>query len=327
MCRSKQFYELQKAKLNKELEKNGQNIRVMNFDSKSIVLNNDHSPLLGADRYTFIRRNESRFYMHNMDKIYSTNKNISDLILKEIHKKRGEYAQSKADMTNFLKYVNTKGRPSHNKGKKSTAPIWSKGLTKDTDPRLKRMSEDRKGNNNPAIKHNIFTQEYRENHSTILKNKILSGKFTPNTNNKHTKKHIICKGIKFRSSWESIFYYFNQQLEYETVRIPYIDENGLTRIYIVDFYDPVSKTLYEIKPKEHSKKYNTEHKIKGALAFCEINQANFVVIHQDTILDYAMKLIEEDFINFDEDTIRKIKKFINHETHKKNRNRKTTDNV
>jgi len=91
--------------------------------------------------------------------------------------------------------------------------------------------------------------------SSIMKQKIADGLFTPKITNSFTHwDAIIDTGNdikKFRSSWEACIWFSNQHWEYEKIRIQYIGEDSKPHTYIVDFFDPVNNILYEIKPKCH----------------------------------------------------------------------------
>lgn len=101
--------------------------------------------------------------------------------------------------------------------------------------------------------------------SETVKANILSGKFTPKSENYNIFgmiNFIDCVGnIKsVRSSWELVFWHLNPTYEYEKLRLKYVHtELKLDRIYIVDFYDIETNTIFEIKP---SKYQNQEFKDK-----------------------------------------------------------------
>jgi len=119
--------------------------------------------------------------------------------------------------------------------------------------------------------------------SITLKHMIQSGIFTPPITNTwtHWKAYIIQDQIihKFRSSWEACFWFCNQHLEYETIRI-----RGSTKTYISDFYDPITNTLYEIKP---CSRYNIEiNKMNAIINHCINNNIKFIWINEKNIANY-----------------------------------------
>ena len=117
--------------------------------------------------------------------------------------------------------------------------------------------------------------------SNIMKNKILTGKFTPCVTNTWTKweSYVVFNGNikKFRSNWEAVFWLLNTDLDYEKIRIPYKILND-DKIYIVDFSDDINKILYEIKPQSVLNTPKNNAKIKFAKEWCEKNGWRYVII-------------------------------------------------
>lgn len=153
-----------------------------------------------------------------------------------------------------------KGLVPWNKGKTGCMPIpWNKGLTKNDDARLKNLSISRCGDKNPCSYKNKPDRTLMNiKQSETMKQKILNGNFTPKTSNRlcHIKLHY--NGKNFRSSWEIVFYILNsEKYEYETKRIKYVLD-GKTKIYISDFYDKETNTIFEIKPNKMMYEINKE---------------------------------------------------------------------
>lgn len=110
------------------------------------------------------------------------------------------------------------------------------------------MSLDRIGDKNPcSYKNRPDRTKDIEKQSKTMKRKILEGSFIPNTENRLCHKIFKYDNKKFRSSWEIVFYYLHKDYEYETKRIKYI-LNNKEHVYISDFYDPKTNTIFEIKP-------------------------------------------------------------------------------
>jgi hypothetical protein len=152
-------------------------------------------------------------------------------------------------------------------------------------------------------------EESKIKQSETMKRKIRNNEFTPNITNSWTKwDSVICiDGItkKFRSSWEACFWFCNQHLLFENIRIP----SSSGKVYINDFFDESSNTFYEIKPKS---RYNIEiHKMQTLIEFCEKNNYRFMWINDSNILDYISepKILtnESAMIQF-----KKLKKGINY---------------
>lgn len=133
-------------------------------------------------------------------------------------------------------------------------------------------------------------------HSKRMKEKIKNGEFTPFISNSFTHwdaKIYLENGEvkKFRSSWEACFWYSNQHLQYEKLRIPYTAKNGEKKVYIADFTSPDGDTLYEIKPKKYFMKQ--KHKMDSIIQYCIDNNIKFIWINEYNILSYIDKFIFE----------------------------------
>ena len=122
--------------------------------------------------------------------------------------------------------------------------------------------------------------------SHTMKRKILNGEFTPKSENRKRSKRIksIATGINYRSNWELIFHEAHPNLEYESIRMRYI-ENDIERIYITDFVDHKNRIVYEIKPTSQLSDSNFIIKKKFAEKWCVDN-------------DYTYKIITEKDYNF-----------------------------
>ena len=97
---------------------------------------------------------------------------------------------------------------------------WCKGKTKNDDARLQTLSNNRTGEGNPMFG-TTMSVESKNELSKLMKQKILDGTFTPNSNNRNTHWDSYFKGKKFRSSWEAIYYSLHPEALYESLRIPY----------------------------------------------------------------------------------------------------------
>lgn len=96
------------------------------------------------------------------------------------------------------------------------------------------------------------------------------------------------------------------ELEYECLRIPYIDKDGRSRTYIADFLNKSKDVLYEIKPK---KEYLIQkYKMDRVIEYCMDNDIKFMWINEENILDY---INERDFIDDNLIQYEKMKRGIN----------------
>lgn len=133
------------------------------------------------------------------------------------------------------------------------------------------------------------TEDQRINASKRMVELIKSGKFTPPLSNSWTRSDpIVVDGIKFKSSWESLFYRLMDGvlcLEYEKVRIPYVDDFGVSRNYIVDFVDVTSGKIFEIKPESQMMRKMNKIKVNAAMQWALDNGVEFVLIHDGWFID------------------------------------------
>lgn len=152
----------------------------------------------------------------------------------------------------------------------------------------------------------IATKErVRLSNSETMKNKILDGSFTPNTNNRNTHWESVLDNKVYRSSWESIYHYHNPGDSYEVLRIPYYI-NGKRKTYIVDFVNHDLRIATEVKPAELLENEITIAKLSALRSWCSIN--NYTLIIADKI--HLLKLGKPNNLNrFDENTRKKINIF------------------
>lgn len=178
----------------------------------------------------------------------------------------------------------------------------------------KHRSENMSGDKNNALKMTKAEKEQASvKQSKTLKRKILEGTFTPNSDNRNTNTYIKIKTptsiINMRSSWEALFYFNNldKNLQYEKIRIPYKDEHDISRVYITDFYDADTNTIYEVKPEKYINK-NSELKRKAVKA----QGYNFEYVTEKIIYGYDVqdKLLEQFILNYEEIKHRFIKRGI-----------------
>lgn len=140
--------------------------------------------------------------------------------------------------------------------------------------------------------------------SKIMRNRILNGEFTPNSNNTNTHWDASYNGSKYRSSWEALYHYNDPFADYETLRIPYTFENK-EYIYIVDFVNHRTKQAIEVKPKELTKDGKTQSKILALKQWCSDAGYVFVLADQEFLLSLPEP---SNYTLFDENTSYKIRK-------------------
>jgi hypothetical protein len=125
-------------------------------------------------------------------------------------------------------------------------------------------------------------------HSEYIKRRILDGTWTPNIHNywTHWTAQIKINDTikKFRSTWEACFWFSNQDLQYEKIRISYNN-----RIYISDFFDEQNRILYELKPKYRF--LIEKEKMDAVINWCFENKIKFIWINEHNIMKYINELL------------------------------------
>jgi hypothetical protein len=173
---------------------------------------------------------------------------------------------------------------------------------------LKKMSISRIGKNNPCHRQTKETKAKGiKKQSQTMKLKIKNGEFTPCITNSWCHSRIEIHNIPFRSCWEAAFYILNQNLEYEKIRIPYIDKKGDERIYITDFVNYFEKILYEIKPKSVKNTNKNILKENAAIKWCIDNEYQYICISDEYFLENAHKI---DYDLFDQKLKKSMKQFL-----------------
>lgn len=280
-----------------------QRIRIVELKKRFVKLNTGRT-LEGNESIVFLRRIENKIhtlYLENFDKIYIDGN--TDIIkeIKAVGSRRGGKACQQLHSDKIRSNLNT-GIP-WNKGTTGLMPSpWQAGQSKHTDPRLKKLSEDRSGKGNPMYGHR-YSDEDKQAKSEYMKQRILNGTFTPNTNNRRTHYDIIFNGVKYRSSWELVYHISNPDDQYERLRIPYTFKNK-DYIYIVDFINYAKMTVTEVRPLEMCNDDRTIAKISALKEWCKLNQFSFCLYTQTEV---KQALLSIDMAILPDSAVRKLK--------------------
>lgn len=292
--------------INQRLSDHGQLARITNMSAESLTLNNGMI-YTGLAASRFVKRVMNKKVL---DWVKNTD-NLLDGVITESQIKgislsmRGKACQQK-HKEKIRKNLNS-GEP-WNKGKTGVQTGWSKGLTKDTDPRVAKLAKFGDKNGMFGTK---MSDEQKNNHSKIMKESILSGRFTPNSNNRNTHWDAEFSSKKFRSSWEAWYQSLNPESEYETLRILYkID--GQEKVYIVDFINHSNRTVVEVKPKELTTSKAFLSKWEALVLWGEENRYTPILVTKQWLIDNTQSI---DYSLFDKKTSEKIKRI--YETSKK----------
>lgn len=298
VCMTKQF---NIQKFNKILTDHDQRLQAEKITGKEVVLSN--GLVLNTERDVRLckRRvmNGDKVWKENFDRLYSTNEEQRISAEKECR-----------SLTSVKGGINCQKKHKEKiKSNLNTGTPWNKGM-KGNYPYSYPCTENAKekiGNANRGEKNGMFGKkhsiEYKQEQSQRIKELILIGKFTPNSNNRNTHWDTFYQGKKYRSSWEALYQYFDNEAEYETLRIPYRFDNK-DFVYIIDFVNHKTKTVIEVKPKALLEDKKTKAKLSAAKKWCDDNGYNFVVADEVYLINQPMP---EDLSDFDIKTQNKIR--------------------
>jgi len=159
-----------------------------------------------------------------------------------------------------------------------------------------------------------LSHETKQQKSKLMKEKILSGQFTPNSNNRNTHWDAYFNGKRYRSSWECLYQFFDQDAEYESLRIRY-QFNNQEFVYIIDFVNHTTKQVIEVKPQELLTDKKTAAKILAAKQWCTQFGYEFIVADKEFLIN---KGLPHTLTDFDVKTQHKILNLYEASTQKRN---------
>jgi hypothetical protein len=300
------------GRFNKILNEHKQQLQAKKITGKQIVLSNGLVINCVRDVGRCKRRvmTGDNVWKENFDRLYSLDKQQRDIAEKEcrsLTSANGGMSCQRKHGEKIKSNLNT-GVP-WNKGLKGNYP-YSYPRTEETKEKI--------GNANRGDKNGMFgkkhSTEYKDEQSKKMKEKILSGEFTPNSNNRNTHWDSFYKNKKYRSSWEALYQYFDNAAEYEVLRISY-SFNDKNYIYIVDFVNHETNTVVEVKPKELVNDKKTQAKILAAQNWCINNKYTFVLADKEF---FTSKKFPTDLTEFDVNTQQKIRKLYEVSQQKRN---------
>jgi hypothetical protein len=291
-------------KFNRILKEHNQHLRAEKITGKEIVLSN--GVVLTSEKEVRLCKKRILFgntiWKENFDRVYSTDKEVgiaSEQKCRSLTSVNGGIICQKKHGEEIKKNLNVSGGTPWNKGLKGNYPY---SYLHSEETKLK-ISAANKGEKNGMFGTQM-SDEKKHFRSKLMKEKILFGKFTPNSNNRNTHWDAHYKNKKYRSSWEALYQYLDNEAEYESLRITYLFDNK-EHIYIIDFVNHKTKTLIEIKPKELINNIKTQAKIVAAKQWCKENNYQFLLVDKEY---FTSRPIPENLRDFDSKTQRKIKK-------------------
>ena len=288
-------------RFNNILKEHNQQLQAEKITGKEVVLSN--GLVLTSERDVRLCKKRvmsgDRVWKENFDRIYSINKEQRTSAEKECRSltsvKGGVNCQK--EHKEKIKLNLNNGTP-WNKGMRGNYP-YSHSCSEDTK---KRIGDANRGEKNRMFGR-TYSNEEKQHRSKIMREFILCGKFTPNSNNRNTHWDCFYQDKKYRSSWEALYQYFDNEAEYETLRIPYKFDNK-DYIYIIDFVNHKTKTVVEVKPRELLNDKKTQAKIFAAEDWCDNNGYDFVVADKAY---FTSKPMPTDLSEFDTKTQNKIR--------------------
>lgn len=285
------------TRINNLLSLHQQSVRVVEWTGAHLTLSTG-IVLHGNARARFINRTTSsktNVWISNMDKLLAgeiTEREIRSLLSsiggKAVQEKFGSVIKLNLN-TGVSWNTGTKGQNIGTKGPRSQE-------VKD------KISVSNSGTNNGmyGVKMSDADKQLR---SSIMKSKILTGSFTPKSNNRNTHWDAVFDGTAYRSSWEALYQYINESAEYESLRIGY-ELDSKSHVYIVDFVDHCNKQVIEVKPRELCLGKKFTAKMYSLNEWAKNN--GYTVLLADKKWLQA-QVIDIDYSRFDDKTAKKIK--------------------
>lgn len=289
-------------RFNEILKEHSQTLQAEKITGKKIILSNGLILKNTKDVRLCKRRvmTGDTVWKENFDKIYSLNKEQRTIAEKEcrsLTSVKGGLNCQKKHSKKIKSNLNT-GIP-WNKNSKGNYP-YAYSCSIETKQKI---SDANRGEKNGMFGKK-YSKEEKQRRSKLMKEKILLGEFTPNSNNRNTHWESFYQNKKYRSSWEALYQYFDNEAEYETLRIPY-KFNNKDYVYIIDFVNRKTKTAVEIKPKELLNEKKTQAKVSAAREWCDNNGYDFVLVDKNFFIS---KKMPTNLTEFDTKTQNKIRK-------------------
>jgi len=294
------------TRFNTLLETHNQKIRLIEYTRNSVLLSS--GILLENDaKRKFCKRivnNKTNLWITNVDKL------LSGEITEQEIKSRLSSIGGKSVQQQYGNLI---------RKNLNTGVSWNAGTkgqrTGTLSPRTQ-LVKDKISAKNSADGNGMFgttmSDADKQMRSDKMKELILQGKFTPNSNNRNTHWDATHDGKKYRSSWEALYQFINPSAEYETLRIKYVIDNT-TKIYIVDFIDYINKIVVEVKPRELCVGNKFESKMVALTNWANANSYSILIADAHWL---TSQLDNIDYTRFDNSTALKLISL--YETNKKN---------
>lgn len=101
----------------------------------------------------------------------------------------------------------------------------------------------------------------------------------------------------FRSVYEYAYlklleahgYHIHNDVEYESFRIPYMNEKNHLCTYVPDFFIKATKTMVEVKPKKRLDEENVQRKFIAAKKYCAEHGLIFVIVTENELAPFMCR--------------------------------------
>jgi very-short-patch-repair endonuclease len=286
---SKRNLEGIKNDLNSLFLVNNKKAKIETLTKEELIFENGYSVKYPFIKKFILRFEKSQFkevWIDNIDDLISGDITDDEIISINRRTSAKEYFSNNTD--EVLNNLSKNRKIPENVFKKNNIP-WNKGRTKETCSIVNKMSEDRMGDKNPV--HTLTPDQLKsmgKKVSIAMKNKILSGDYTPKTNNRLSRKDNMFAGDKYRSSWEVIFKCNHPDFEYEKLRLEYSEG-----IYIVDFICTKTNTVVEIKPKRLFDEEKNILKLNALNEWASKNNYNVMILTEENIFELSEPNIDQ----------------------------------
>jgi len=284
-------------KLNIALKLAGQTARVVEFGQQTLTLSNN-TILLDNQFIRFKKRilnSKTSLWVNNIDNLLAGT--VTEQEIKSQLSRLGGLAVQQ--QYPGLTRANLNTGVSWNAGTKGQKIGTMPPCTQEVKDKIS-LKNSGSGNGMYGIRMSAAGKEYR---SQLIKDRILAGTFTPNSNNRNSHWESILDNKKFRSSWEALYQYFSPTAEYEKLRIRYNYQNS-EYIYIVDFVDHIQKYVVEVKPIELCTGNKFNAKMVALEKWALQNGYRVILVTKEWFLDRTEQI---DYNRFDINTATKIK--------------------
>ena len=240
----------------------------------------------------------------------------------EIEEKRKKRSK-KLSASNSRSWDERYGKETSQKMKDEASKTWDERYGKEKAQKMKdesskklkgiplseRMTEQsldelkKRLRNSPPMKGKKHSKETREKMKKAALKSYKEGRVPDPRSGRGVSGYY--KNFLFRSTYEYAFLKSLEargielkDVEYESIRIPYLSDKGESKTYVPDFL--IFNTLVEVKPKKRLSEKSVKIKIEAARMFCQNNSLEFKVVTEE---DLDCQLLKVASLRLDPDVV------------------------